>query len=76
MEMWKRWFRSNETIVLRVGGGPEKALVQHLARNVFQHASRNEFSSFFTIWRDWCPLETLGGDFFQIFGILFQRLIF
>ena len=51
MEKLKRWFRADETIVLKGGGGPEGHLVQYSARHVFQHASRNEFfCDFLPIW--------------------------
>ena len=69
--------RVHETSVLRVEGGPERALVQHFARNVFQHASRNEFfRSFCRFGRDWGPIGDPWGDFFVMFSILFQRSIF
>ena len=43
VEKWKRLFRLHKAIVLKCGGGPERHLVQYFARNVFQHASRNDF---------------------------------
>ena len=39
--------RAHKTIVLRPGGNPERALAQHFARNIFQHASRNDFFPIF-----------------------------
>ena len=70
----KTMVRFCENIVLRVGGGPERALVQDFAHSVFQAATWNSFFAMF--YRFGVPLETLGGQFFVIFGILFQKLIF
>ena len=45
--MCKQWPRSHETIILEVGVGPQRPLVQHSAHNVFQHALQNVFCSIF-----------------------------
>ena len=48
VEMWKRWFRLHETIILRAGGCPETRIVRHFAHSVFQCPSRSDFFQFFT----------------------------
>ena len=43
-------FRSCESIILKVGGGPERPLVRHFVHNVFQRAFRNICFAFFIEW--------------------------
>ena len=73
----KRCFRDRGSIVLRVGGSPERGLVQHFARNIFQHASRNVFFMIFVVLGPiWSPLGSLGGHFFVFVLHIFSEVDF
>ena len=62
------------TIISKVGGGPERSLVDHFAHDVFQRASWNEFFAMFyrsgaRLGAHWGPF---GVFFLQLFAYSFR----
>ena len=50
VEIWKQWFRVNETIVFMVWRGFRKPLVQPLAHKIFQYGLGDDFLWCLSAW--------------------------